>query len=106
MNSIVATWYVVATNFAGAVLGDPGSIGYQGVNDPQASTNSLLNTFFFWAGVAAMAVLVIAAFVYVTSQGDSSKVAQAKNAIIGAVAGVVLVILSAAIFNMVVELGQ
>lgn len=89
--------------FAAAVLGDRGSIGYQGINNTNAATTNLLNTIFLWAGILAVLALIVAAFVYVLSQGDSARVAQAKTAIIGAIVGLVIVIMSAGILNFVVD---
>ena len=44
---------------------------------------------------------MIAGFIYATSQGDPSKVAQAKNAMLYTVVGLVVVYMSAAIIMFV-----
>lgn len=64
-----------------------------------------LNKVFFWAGIVAVVVIVLAGLKYVTSAGDPGKVATAKNAILYALVGLILVILSFTIVNFVVGLG-
>jgi len=59
----------------------------------QILTN-FLNTFYVVAGIVAVIVIVIAGYMYVTSQGDSSAVTKAKNAILYAVIGLVVIILA------------
>lgn len=56
---------------------------------------------YFWAGVVAVIVIVVAGFIYTTSAGDSSRVNRAKNAILGAVVGLVFVICAFAITQIV-----
>jgi hypothetical protein len=55
------------------------------------------------AGVAAVIMIVLAGLRYITSGGDSSKVAGAKTAIIYAIVGLVIVILSQVIVRYVVS---
>ena len=56
---------------------------------------------YFWATVIAVIVLVIAGFIYATSQGEPGKVAQAKNAMLYTVVGLIVVYMSAAIIMFV-----
>ena len=53
---------------------------------------NVLNPVYFWAAVIAVIVIVVAGFMYTTSGGDPSKVTRAKNAILGAVIGLVVVL--------------
>ncbi len=64
--------------------------------------SSVLMPVYFWAAVVAVIVIVVAGFMYTTSGGDSSKVARAKNAILGAVIGLVIVLLAFSITSIVV----
>ena len=52
---------------------------------------------YFWAGVIAVVVIVVAGFYYVTSNGNPQQVTRAKNAILGAVVGLIVVLLAFAI---------
>lgn len=74
---------------------DEGSL-YQ----PTKSDDTLLGvirTAIFWATVVAVVAVVIAGFTYTLSQGDPGKVAQAKNAILYAIVGLVVVLAAAGI---------
>lgn len=68
------------------------------VGIPEVKANSVLegvlNTVYFIAGIAAVIVLVIAGILYATSAGDAAKVKQAKDAILYAVVGLVVVIMA------------
>ena len=53
--------------------------------------------------VAAVVVLMFAGLRYITSQGDSSKITQSRNAIIYAVIGMVIAALAQVIVNLVLN---
>lgn len=77
-------------------------IGYTGATsgDSNVLTN-VLNTVYLWSGIVAVIVIIIAGYLYVTSNGDPNSAARAKNAILGAVIGLVIIILAFAITNTV-----
>ena len=64
---------------------------------------NILNAVYFWAGVIAVVIIIIAGFMYVTSMNDSSRITRAKNAILGAVIGLVVILLAFAITNIVIK---
>lgn len=64
--------------------------------------NNILNLFYFIAGITAVIVIIIAGLAYATSGGDSGKVAKAKNQILFAVVGLVVVLLAFSITNFVI----
>ena len=51
----------------------------------------VLNTVYFISGAAAVIVIIIAGILYTISDGDSGKVSKAKNAILYAVVGLVII---------------
>jgi hypothetical protein len=55
------------------------------------------------AGAAAVILLLIGSIQYITSGGDPNKVSSAKNTIIYALVGVVVIVLAAAIIEFVVN---
>ena len=55
------------------------------------------------AGVAAIIMIIVGGLRYITSGGDASKVASAKNAIIYAIIGLVVVVFSQFIVRFVLE---
>lgn len=65
--------------------------------------NDAFNIAYFWAGIAAVIVIIVAGFFYATSQDDPSRVARAKNAILGAVIGLIVLFAAAAITTLVRE---
>lgn len=63
---------------------------------------TVINVLLFVIGAVAVIMIIIGAFRYVISGGDSSSVAAAKNTILYAVIGLVIAILAFAIVNFVV----
>jgi len=61
----------------------------------------LLSITYWVAGVIAVIVIIVAGFMYVTSGGDAAKVVKAKNAILYAVIGLVIIILAFVITGFV-----
>jgi len=49
---------------------------------------------YYWAGAIAVIVIIAAGFFYVTSNGNPQQVTRAKNAILGAVVGLIVVLLA------------
>ncbi len=66
-----------------------------------ALTN-ITNTLLKAIGLIAVVMLVFGGFKYIISGGDSAKVTSAKNTIIYAIIGLIIVILAYAIVNFVV----
>lgn len=76
------------------VLISPNQIGYQGVTNANTGLQGILNVVYFWAGVVAVVVIVLAGIYYVTSQGDASKIKRAKDTILAAVIGLVVILVA------------
>jgi hypothetical protein len=70
--------------------------------DADAALNGILNTVYFAAGIVAVIVIIISGLLYTTSQGDASKVKKAKDGILYAVVGLVVVLLAFVITNYVI----
>lgn len=79
--------YALATIIKADEIGIPKP---NGGND-KGLLSTVLNTVYFWAGVVAVIVIVVAGFMYTTSSGDSGKLSRAKNAILGAIIGLVFI---------------
>lgn len=80
----------------------------QAVRDAAGCNNSstlpgviinILNAIIFVGGIVAAVFIVVGGFNYMTSAGDASKVAKAKNTIIYALIGLVVCVLAFAIVN-------
>lgn len=85
-----------------AITINPADIGFGGITNEGNAVANVFNTIYFWAGIAAVVVIVISGFLYITSTGDSSRVTQAKQALIGAIIGLVVVGFAAAITNFII----
>lgn len=82
---------------------DPNAIGYHPtVTNANTAFNNILNLVYVAAGVACVIVIIIAGSMYITSNADPGKVARAKNAIMGAVAGLVIIMMAFAITAFVI----
>ncbi len=62
-----------------------------------------INAFSFIVGVAAVIMILVGGFKYVTSQGESSNTAGAKNTILYAIIGLVVVALAQIVVKFVLE---
>lgn len=71
--------------------------------DAQNTVKNILNTVFAWVGTIAVIVVIIGGVFYIISQGDPGKVARAKNAILYALIGLIVTLLSFAIVNFVLD---
>ena len=82
--------------------------GVSSVNDgnstdlPSFITN-IVNILLFLAGAIAVIVIIIGGIRYVMSSGDAGQVQAAKNTILYAVVGLVVVIMAYAIVNFVIN---
>lgn len=59
--------------------------------DANSVVVGVLNTVYFISGAAAVIVIIIAGILYTISDGDSGKVSKAKNAILYAIVGLVII---------------
>ena len=76
-------------------------------DDPLSGDNGLLiqiaEIVSYIAGAAAIIIILVGSFRYVTSGGDSNKISSAKNTILGALIGLVIVIMARTIIYFVVN---
>ncbi len=63
---------------------------------------SVVNSILTLVGIIAVIFVIIGGVRYITSQGDESAAAQAKLTVIYAVLGIVIVILSSVLINMII----
>lgn len=71
------------------------------LNGDQLLQNGL-NLAYFIAGAAAVIIIIVAGIMYAVSTGDQSRIAKAKQMIIYAVAGLVIILSAFAITNFVI----
>jgi type IV secretion system pilin len=74
---------------------DPGSIGLNNPpKDANAAVAGILDTVYLVAGIICVVVIVMAGFYYTTSSGDSAGVQRAKQAIIGSIVGLIVIMMA------------
>lgn len=77
-----------------------------GVKDAVVDGNSLLtnvlNAAYFWAGVVCVIIIIVAGYYYVISNGNAAHVKRAKDAIAGAVIGIIVILLAFTITQFIV----
>ena len=71
--------------------------------DLEGMVKVILNTVFFVVGVVAVIMIIIGGVTYATSQGDTTKVQKGKNTILYGIVGLVVVLLSFAIVNFILQ---
>lgn len=91
-----------------------GSCNASGTNcaetSPEKSSDSLnhliknfINIFSIIVGIAAVIMLIVAGFRYITAGGDSNRIAAAKNTLVYALVGLVIAVLAQTIVRFVLN---
>ena len=83
-----------------AVKIDPGSVGIS-KTDPNTTLVNLLNTMYWAAGVVAVIIIIIAGLFYTLSGGNESQTKTAREAIIYAGVGLVVIMMAFAITGFI-----
>lgn len=79
-------------------------LGIHKVAANSSTVSDVLNGVYFWAGVIAVLIIVIAGFFFVTANGDANQVSRAKKAILGAVVGLVIILSAYIITGLVLRI--
>lgn len=91
---------------AGACL-DTGGAGCPAQANAEDRVNDtirlVINIFSFIVGVVAVIMVIIGGFKYITSAGDSTNIASAKNTILYAIVGLIIVALAQVIVRFVLR---
>lgn len=74
----------------------------QGASADSGHLQAIINTILAVAGAIAVLIIVLAGFRYIVSQGNPNELTTAKNAILYASIGLIVIIAAFAIVNFVV----
>ncbi len=74
-----------------------------GNGDIWGTVSTVLNVVVGIMGIAAVAVIILGAFNFLTSQGDAAKVTKGKNTIIWGIVGLIVAIMAFAIVNFILD---
>lgn len=80
---------------------DPNAVGIPTVSADNV-ISGVLNTVYFIAGIVAVIVIIISGIFYSISQGDASKLQRAKDGILYAVVGLVVIMMAFVITNFII----
>lgn len=83
-----------------AVKIDPGSVGVTRT-DPNTTLISFLNTMYWAAGIVAVIIIIVAGLFYTLSGGNESQTKKAREAIIYAGVGLVVIMMAFAITGFI-----
>lgn len=89
-----------------AASGTSGNSGCKSKNDPTTGLTTLAQQITKWfsiiVGAISIIMIIYGGFRYITSGGDSGKVGNAKNTLIYAIVGLIIVVLAQIIVNFVI----
>jgi hypothetical protein len=80
---------------------NPSSIGLDPVKNPDAAIAGALSAAYAAAGMLCVVIIIIAGHLYTTSSGDAANLKRAKEAILGSVIGLIVVIMAFVITQFV-----
>lgn len=80
---------------------DASSVCHEKSVDPNETLRKVSSLIAWIAGVAAVIIIIISGFMYVTSGGDPQKTASARSALIGAIVGLVVIVAAESILLFV-----
>jgi hypothetical protein len=100
-NLCTGTNYAVTGNTAGTDCGTSGT--GSGTTDLSTLAGKIVNIFSVVVGVVAVIMIIYGGFRYITSGGDSGSVGNAKNTLIYAIVGLIIVALAQIIVHYVLN---
>lgn len=80
-----------------------GEIGFNsGVGTDNDVLNNTLTLVYTWAGIVAVVIIILGGFLFVTARGDAAQMKRSKDAIRGAVIGLIVIMLAFVITRFVI----
>ena len=98
---LLAAPAVALAQFPDYVTGFTGTAQGGNATDLMAVIKAIVNALLALVGIVAIIYIVIGGVRYLTSQGDESALESAKNTIIYALIGLVIIFISAVVINLV-----
>ncbi len=80
---------------------NPSDIGLKPVTNADNAVASILTTVYGAAGIICIMIIIIAGYIYVTSSGDPSNTKRAREAILGSVIGIIVILMAFTITQFV-----
>lgn len=80
-----------------------GDLGIQDApTNADALVTNVLNVAYLWGGIICVLIIVIAGYFYVTSNGNAANIKRAKDGIMGAIIGLVVILLAFTITQFII----
>jgi hypothetical protein len=79
----------------------PSDIGLTPQTDANLAVGTILDAVYLLAGIVSVIIIVIAGYYYTTSSGDAAGTKRAKQAIIGACVGIVVILMAFTITQLI-----
>ena len=104
----LSSFFIIPAVYAQALQGT-GIYENCSIDDPKQKdleciVNHTIEMAAYIAGVILVVVIVVAGIMYITSMGNPERVGQAKKTLVGAIIGLIIVVLSATMVNIVINL--
>ena len=90
-------------NATGTTGAGCGTAGTSGTTDLSGIASKIVNIFSIIVGIVAVLMIIYGGFKYITSGGDSGNVSGAKNTLIYAIIGLIIVALAQIIVHFVIN---
>jgi len=97
-NSAASQQVITGVNQTGGST--PGHCGQDSIDSVISTAVTILTTV---VGIVAVIAIILSGFKYITSGGDSAKVANAKNTLIYALVGIAVAVLAQALVNLTID---
>ena len=91
----------IIKHFAKISVGDIGAKGAVITDDSQLF-DGFLNTLYLWAGIVCVIIIIVAGFLYVIGNGNAARIKRAREAIRGAITGLIVILLAFVITQFVI----
>lgn len=101
--------FSLLTSTAGAQLINPGDVPQNisqatgGESSARALVLNIVNFFLGFLGIIAVIMIIYGGIMYVTAAGDQTKIDNAKKIIMYAIVGIIIVLISFALVNTVIQ---
>ncbi len=80
----------------------PADIGYNGIGSGEEALTNILELVYLWAGIIAVVVIIVASIFFVASRGNADQIKRSKDAIRGAVIGLIVVFIAFVITRFII----
>lgn len=81
---------------------NPNEVGVPKVTADDSFVDGLLSVVYISAGIALVVVIIVCGILYSISQGEAAKIQRAKNGILYAVIGIVIIMSAFVITNFII----